>query len=310
MSYLVTINGGGYNKAVSNLVLSTSTDTLGMQADFNLLYRTKEFAKAGDDVMIYKDNVRFTTMKVIDVKRDGRSARKITCFDYGFYLNENEVIIQFKNITAEQALKKLLDKFGISVRITTSLPHKITKIYKGEKVSDVIKDILEQCSLFDGNKYFFEMQDRTLVIGNIKDYEIKLPFEIILNPSVTESIKNLRNKITVVNDNSESIKVYTTISDTGSIKKYGMLQKVEQINSDEISKANKIAQELLKALNKIEVNGSFDTVVDNFDLRANRIITINEPITGLIGRYLIKSATHTIKKTSGKHVVAMEVGVL
>ena len=303
----VRINGGGYSRVVSNLTFSTSTDTLGMQAEFEIAYRTKELVHAGDTVHLTTGEDIFSTLKVIDVQRDGIKPRKVTCFDYGFYLNENEVIIQFKNIPADQALKELLGRFGISARIT-SLPYKIKKIYKGEKVSDVIRDILEQCTAVSGIRYFFEMRNKTLVIDSIYNNRISRNFNIILNPSTRESMQNLKNQVVIVTDDSDSIQTYTTVKDDNSIRKYGLLQKVEQIGAEDKAKAQKIAQETLKALNKLELASSLEVLGElKTDLRANSIITLNEPKTGMSGDYLIKSAVHTVKNSTSHHTVKLEV---
>ena len=303
----VKINGGGYSKVVSNLTFSTSKDTLGMQAEFNIIYRNKELVRAGDTVQLtINDNV-FATLKVIDVQRDGIKPRKVTCFDYGFYLNENEVVIQFKNIPADQALRELLNRFNINAQIT-SLPYKIKRIYKGEKVSDVIRDILEQCTAVSGNRYFFEMRNKTLVIDRIQNNRISRNFNVILNPSTRESMHNLKNQVVVVTDEEDSIKAYTTVKDDASIRKYGLLQKVEQIGAEDKSKAQKVAQETLKALNKLELTSSLEVLGGlKTDLRANCIITLNEPKTGMSGEYLIKSAVHRIKNSTSHHTVALEV---
>ena len=303
----VKINGGGYSKVVSNLTFSTSKDTLGMQAEFNIIYRNKELVHAGDTVQLtINDNV-FATLKVIDVQRDGIKPRKVTCFDYGFYLNENEVVIQFKNIPADQALRELLNRFNINAQIT-SLPYKIKRIYKGEKVSDVIRDILEQCTAVSGYRYFFEMRNKTLVIDRIQNNRISRNFNVILNPSTRESMHNLKNQVVVVTDEEDSIKAYTTVKDDASIRKYGLLQKVEQIGAEDKSKAQKVAQETLKALNKLELTSSLELLGGlRTDLRANCIITLNEPKTGMSGEYLIKSAIHTVKNSTSHHTVALEV---
>lgn len=307
MTYLVDINGLGYGKAISNLTINTNADNLAAQVDFDLLFRDKEYANAGDLVTIYKDNQRLYTLKVIDIDKDSNKRRKVTCFDYGFYLNENETIIQFKNIPAEQALIKLLEKYGIVPSFLTSLSQSINKIYKGETVSEIIKDILSICSAITGERYYFEMRDRTLVFGNVKDNVYSKPIDVIINPNAKFSVEGMKNKVTVVSDNADNIEVFTTIDDSASIQKYGMLQKVEEIKAEDKAQAYKIAQETLNKLNKIQIEGSLETLSLDLDLRANKVITLNEAYTGLIGRYFIKSCTHTLKKLDGLHLVKLEV---
>lgn len=307
MTYLIDINNLGYGKAISNVTITTSADNAVAQIDFELIYRDKEYAQPGDVVTIYKDMQRLYTAKVIDVEKNSNKRRRVTAMDYGFYLNNNEVVIQFKNVSAEQAIQKLLEKFGITPVFLSPLPQKISKIYKGETVGGVIKDVLQICISITGIRYYFEMRDTQLVFGAIQDNVYAKPIDIIINPSSKQSIGNLRNKITVANDDSETLEVYTTIEDAASIQKYGMLQDVETIKAEDKAKAMKIAQEALKRLNKVQIDGSFETLATDLELRANKVIQLKEQYTGLVGTYFVKSCTHTLKKLDGLHSVRLEV---
>ncbi|MER1957931.1 MAG: hypothetical protein ABS942_11150 [Solibacillus sp.] len=307
MTYLIDINGLGYGKIISNLTVATSADNSVAQIDFELLYREKEYAKAGDVVTVYKDKKRLYTAKVIEVDKVSNKRRKITAMDYGFYFNNNEVIIQFKKVPAEQALKKLLEKFGVNPLFLTALPQKINKVYKGDTVSDVIKDILNTCTSVTGRRYYFEMRDTQLVIGMLRDNVYTKGIDLFINPSAKHSISTLRNKVTVVSEDSDKLQVFHTTEDAASIKKFGMLQKVEQIKAENKAQAKKIAQETLKKLNKVQVSGSVETVSTDLELRANKVIELKEPNTGLSGTFVIKSCTHALTKLDGLHSVKLEV---
>lgn len=305
MTFEIRAKNKSITHLIGNLSFGTSEDTLGMEVSFDVPYIDKELLNINDVIQIFKNKTRFFWGRVIDIQKNGKNPRKVTCFNNAFYLNENEVIIQFKNIRADEAIKKLLSRFGITLKIVASLPYKIKKIYKGVKVSEIIKDILEQCSVISGKKYFFEMQDKTLVVAQRGYYEIKKFINIIMNPSITESMKNMKTQVIVTNNDSEKIRSYVTLSDKNAIKKYGLLTKVHQIDEKEKSKAKKIAQELLKQLNKIEMNASFD-LLGSINIQANRVIQLKEPITGIVGKFYIKSANHTV--SAGTHLVSVEVG--
>lgn len=305
MTFEVRLKNKSISEYIGNLTFGTSEDTLGMMASFDVVYRGKEIANVGDVIQIFKEKTRFFWGRIIDIQKDGKNPRKVTCFDNAFYLNENEAIIQFKNIQADKAIEQLLDKYGISSRKITKLPYKIKKIYKGVKVSEIIKDILDQCSKISGAKYFFEMQDKTFVVAKRGFYEIKKYFNVIMNPSVTESMKNMKTRVIVTNSDGESIKSFISLEDKNAIKKFGLLTKVEQIDDKEKSKAKKIAQELLKSLNKIEITASL-SLLGSINIQANRVIALKETTTGIVGKYYIKSASHSVN--AGTHIVSIEVG--
>jgi hypothetical protein len=321
MSHTVYVVQGNKTKNITELVgslgWSSSIDALGVELNFKYAYNdTKYFENSdilelGDHIALFNNGKVLHRFVIVSEGVSGRFGKDYKCFDYSWYLNKNEVVIQFKKISASNALGKLLDKFGIKHKIV-NIPTLITKIYKDQSVSDVINDILEQVLQETGIKYVMEMNIDTLVISKRSDLIInpmvsltsntaKFPVvNAISNPSRTRSIEEMKNKVIVVSDDEKSTKIFTESSDSNSISKYGLMTEVVTVDKKNVAQTRNIAKNTLADLNRVKEDISLD-LLGHDDIRAGRILNINEPVTGIVGQYVINSANHTV--SNGIHRV-------
>lgn len=311
MEYRLLLNGKNINNIALNLEWSSNKDTLGQQLTFDLPYDdtgtlSSVDVKPNDKISLYYKSKLIFFGSIIDIEYDGRRPRKCNCLDLAFYLNKSKITVQFNNKNADEAIKEVLKRFNIKNTVT-SIPVKIKKIYKSEVVSDILKDILEIAEKQLGKKYRFEMRGDTLVVFNWNDIYVKANVRWIENPKRKVSFENMKNSVEVVSDNEKSTKIVATARDDASIKEYGLLQESQTIDEKELSKAKNIAQNLLKELNRIQENGSV-SLLGNYEARAGRLITLNEPITGLKGDYFITDAQHTI--SNGIHLMNLSLEVV
>lgn len=312
MSYKLYVNGKSIEGLAGNLSWSSNSDTLGQSLSFEMPFDIqgklipKPFVQLGDKVsLMYKStNVFFGIVEGEDA--NGRSPRKYSCFDLAFYLNKSTLTIQFNNKPADACINELCKKFGIKCNVT-GIPTKIKKIYKEEAVSDILKDILSIAEKQSGKKYRFEMRGDTLTVFVWKDMHVKVNVQYISDPQRSLSIGNMKNSIEIISGDEKKFKVEASVKDDGSIKKYGLLHHSEAIDDKEKSKAKQVAQNLLKELNKIQEDGSV-SLLGNYEARAGRLITLDEPITGLKGDYYIKDASHTLN--NGIHLMTLGLGVV
>lgn len=290
---------------------SSDVDTLAQSLTFSLpfdkdgLHFPRPFIEVGHTVRLRHESGQDIFFGiVVDENRSGRGPITYNCFDFAFYLNENKTTIQFNNLSAKQAIEKLCDKFNIRYNVA-NLNVKIDKIYKSQTVSEIIKDILKICSEQTGIRYRFEMRIDTLVVFHWKDIRIDTNVEWISNPNRKVSLSGLKNRIEVVSDNEKAIRAFGSAQDSASIAKYGLLTESHVISEKEISKAQQVANNLLRELNKLQEDNSLSLIGD-YRVRAGRLIAINEPITGIVGEFLIKSARHTYN--NGIHL--MDLGLV
>ncbi|KQX69225.1 XkdQ/YqbQ family protein [Paenibacillus sp. Root444D2] len=308
---------------VGNLSWSSNIDALGVELSFDYAYNDTfyfaewDIVEIGDHILLANNNGdilhRFV---VISPDVNGRFSKGFNCFDYAWYLNENETVIQFKNINASNAIRKLLDKFNIK-HVVTDISTLINKIYKDEAISDIIKDVLEQAEKETGNKYRMEMNIDTLSVQKQTDLiinpmvrlsENSAPFPVtaaISNPSRKTSIDGMKNRVIVVSSGDDNVNILIERSDDENIAKYGLLTEVVTVDEKNESQARNIAKNTLADLNRIKEDISLG-LLGHDDIRAGRILELNEPITGIVGQYVIKSANHS--ESNGIHKVSVQLG--
>lgn len=295
--------------------LSTSLDTLGASFSFNIArnyfdsnFIVTEDIKTGDIIKFENSESKNLFTGVISDIEINRFSKSIKCFDFYFYLNKNKVIKQFKDLNASSCIEDLLKSVGAKLGIIEKIDTSITKIYKNKTVAEIICDILQMVSDETAKKYILEIEDSVFNLSLYKKIMVKIQNNNFGIPSVSESIVDMKNKILVVSNDQEDISISAEVKDLNSIKKYGMLQEIIEVDpsKDDISKVRNIADKKLLELNKVSTKASLE-VLGNDQLRAGRILEVYIDEFNLNGNYLIKSCNHTFPKGNHKANLELEV---
>ncbi|WP_369899740.1 hypothetical protein [Bacillus manliponensis] len=310
MAHQLYVNSKNITQLVGGLGWEDSIDTLGMKLDFSVAYSNvegfpKDVVTIGDIVSLWNGNKEIFRGIVVTQGASGRSARTYTCFDFAFYLNKSKTVVQFNGHTASDAIRTVLNQFSVPHSVT-SISTPINTIYKDKTVSEIIKDVLTQATNHLWVKYRMEMRGSTLFIEPQADLIVQARVDLISNPSRTQSIEEMKNSILIVADGEDSSTVVATVKDTNSINKYGLLQDVRTVNEEEMANAQNMANNALAELNRIKEDSSIE-LLGNDDVRAGRILVVNEPITGIVGRRLITTCRHTVN--NGIHKMSLSLGV-
>lgn len=228
-------------------------------------------------------------------------------YDFGFYLNHNSIIKQFNGIKISDAINTLCRDFKIPIGVIPKLPATVKKIYKNVLLSDCIKELLELAEKKMNVDYYYMTSSNGKF--NIKKYEViedlsayisktytMLSQYAIQNQNMTVSMEDLKNQIVVVDSSSDKISKKITVKDDKSIKKYGLLQYVEEVDKDNKNNYRKIGQSKLAELNKLTTSLSMTTLGD-YRMRKGVIIPINNKLFDIKGDFLIKSSRHSISDT-------------
>ncbi|NLW92366.1 MAG: hypothetical protein GXY34_12305 [Syntrophomonadaceae bacterium] len=304
---------------VGSLAWKSSIDTLGVQLDFEVAFNDDRYFPVSPvdigSMVILRNQYEIFRGIVVTEDRNGRQPRTYTAFDPAFYLNKSKAIYQFRQMPADQAINKILADFSVPVGNIAAMTVPITKIYSGDTVSDIIKDIISQVTTKTGVKYRMEMQVNKLYIELQQNMVITPTFRLasnlasapvtaaISNPTRKRSIEEMKNSIKITSDD----KVIAEVKDDSLISKYGLLQEVQTADENEKSQARNTAANLLKDLGRIFEENSIE-VPGSDDARAGRLISVEEHITGMTGNYLIKDVTHTLK--GGIHSMQLSLGVV
>ena len=321
--YKVIIKDKDVSDIIGNLTWRDTVDTLGVEVDFELpinRYDKKfEFLydiTLGDPIQILNAKGEVLVQAIIVSETPNGKITSFTAYDMAWYLNKSTVIKQFKKMIGNDCVKSLCKEIGINVEVT-GLDTKIDKIYKDKAVSEVIKDIIEQCSQFNSKKFFIEFNNGTLKVMPYQKIKVFGTFEMqkdkfininenIGGVSLSKSIVDMKNSVLVITENKGAIRTIGEEQDSKSIEKYGKLQEVVTLDEKEFSKANLVAKNELKKLNKITEDFSIDVLGDD-KVKSGRVIDIDLPLFNLKGEYLIKESNHTISNHIHKISLKLEV---
>ena len=321
--YKVIIKDKDVSDIIGNLTWRDTVDTLGVEVNFELpmnRYDKKfEFLydiTLGDPIQILNTKGEVLVQAIIVTETPSGKITSFTAYDMAWYLNKSTVIKQFKKMIGNDCVKSLCKEIGINVEVT-GLDTKIDKIYKDKAVSEVIKDIIEQCSQFNSKKFFIEFNNGTLKVMPYQKIKVFGTFEIqkdkfininenIGGVSLSKSIVDMKNSVLVITENKGAIRTIGEEQDSKSIEKYGKLQEVVTLDEKEFSKANLVAKNELKKLNRITEDFSIDVLGDD-NVKSGRVIDIDLPLFNLKGEYLIKESNHTISNHIHKISLKLEV---
>lgn len=305
MWYLYTnyIIGKGYIQPTdilpkcNNLSWSSDSDTLATSLNFDCLY---DLAEGRTHLTLMKD-AKVVFQGVVISKTNKVLSSSYTAMDYAFYLNKNETLIQFNKTNAKQALEQLCNKFNIPHAIT-SLNTKIDKLYRGDNISQIIDDILEQCESEIGEELIKEMRGNVLWIDKISNLKLDCRYKLEKDFSVTRSMEELKNNVLVVSNAENDTRILENAKDDTSIQIFGQLTKVLTVEEKNESQARNIAQNYLNQHNrtKKEISISILPIENGEDIRAKRMIKVSIPMYGVDGYYKIKSAQHSLQNNNHK----------
>lgn len=308
--YKVIVKNKDVSEIIGNLTWRDTVDTLGVEVEFDLpvnKYDKKfEFLydiTLGDTIQILNNKGETLIQAIIVTETPNGKITSFTGYDMAWYLNKSTVIKQFKKMIGNDCVKSLCNEIGIKVEVS-GLDTKIDKIYKDKTISDIIKDIIEQCSQFNSKKFFIEYDNGVLKISPYKKIKVVGQYEIekdkfininenIGSVSLTKSIVDMKNSVLVVTENKGAVRTIGEEQDTKSIEKYGKLQQVVTLDEKEFKRANLVAKNELKKLNKITEDFSIDVLGDD-KVKSGRVIDIDLPLFNLKGEYLIKESNHSI----------------
>lgn len=301
---------------VTSLSWSGSVDSLGVQLDFTMnqdMYmqlNTNYTLDVGDTLtLLYikdkKVNVVWQGILVTQ-KKERDFVRSYTCFDYAFYLNKSQEVIQYKNVTTKQAIEKLLDKYKIKHSVC-SIPTNVKMIYSDKAVSEIIQDLLDKATAKTGKKYhMFMKKGTTLTIEEYKKRTYDSSKLVIRDLSVERSIENLANKVVVHNSSEKSMRVYTQVKDEKSIAKFGLIQVTQSIDDKAKSTANSVAKSKLKELNRVTDKASLTCAGDS-SCECGMLIHVYDESFKIDKTYVIKSISHSVQNNDYTMTLDLEV---
>ncbi len=315
--YKITLHKDGQSADITNLVgdlsWSESFDTVGLSLSFSVPDTVERYTPqlkivAGDVVTVNNDDGELIRAEVISVTRD-YPKRTVKANDYGFYLNKNDIVIQFKNKRVSECLKELFNKVGVSVGSICDMPAKVNGVYI-KNVNEIIKELIKIQQDNDKKKYYYELRGKCIYVFQLSDTPIEYIFKPAVNVAAfdvthknahsrgkyTHSIENMKNRVTAVINSKTTGNlpaVEYTVSDDESIKKYGLLAENYTMNSDDLKNIKSLANNELKEKNKLkrELNMDF---IGHDAARPGRVMHIEDDYFCIDDYFRIESVSHKI----------------
>lgn len=294
-NYKLLVNSTNVLDKTNNITWTSNADSFGVELSFDSLYNLP----TGAIVSLYINNKEHFR-GIILTKSDTKFVYSYKCLDFSHYF-KNEVVKQFKNIAADNAITSILSEYGIK-SIIASMPTKISKWYIDETIESIIDDIITTASKDQQKRYFKEITGATVYINEIENMRIAPKIYINKDYTVDETIEHVKNKVIVATDKG---KILAVAENKASQSLLGLLQQVEKADKDDKAKANALAKSTLNSLvNPIKSTSLDLLVVEGFEtIRANRQINIKSG--DLNGWFDIKTANHTL--TKGQHKIQIDL---
>lgn len=253
----------------------------------------------GDKIDIIGDTRTLFSGIITEVSLAG----EYTALDYGFYLSNNDVIIQFNKTSCSTAVRQLCSKAGVPLGSLPGLPGTIDGLYIEKTVLEILQEIIETATAAAGKNYFMRVRDGAL---NIYEYPQTVTFakhrfeagnEIDVTYALgsidgSDSVTDMRNNIVVVSEDNGTAKVLATAQNAAAVAKFGQLTKTIKRSSDEENPAAKAAN-TLKELGNIKTTRSVGDMLGSEAVTAGVLLLFSSDKYDLTGAYLVKSVTHT-----------------
>lgn len=313
------------SKVVENLAWQESLDTVGLSLSFSIPDITDRYIShyaitAGDIVTVSNNNEELIRAVVVSVTRD-YPCRSIKAYDFGFYLNKNEIVVQFQNKSVSECLKELFSKVGISIGSICDMPAKVDGVYI-KNVNDIIKELIKIQQDNDSKKYYYELRGKSIYVFQLPAEHISYTFKPAKNVGefdvtdkkahsrgkYTHSIEEMKNRVTAIVNSKTSGNMPAmeyTVSDNTNISKYGLLAENYTVNSDDNKNIKELAKNELNDKNKVKRELSMD-FIGHDKARAGRVMHIIDDYLGIDDYFRIVEVSHKINNGIHKMSCTLE----
>lgn len=294
----LTVAGKNASQLVETVTWSGDTKQVARTLSFTIAtkdsdrFLPKLIVSEGDMVLFSRAGKSLFGGPVMDIDRSASgSVTTYTAFDLMFFINSSDVSKVFDD-TPEAITAWICAHLGIPFGAAAPTGIRIYMPCLGKRAYEAILMAYTAASRRNGKKYIPLMQNinQLCVIEKGQLCGVVLTGDRNLQEaSYKASLQNMVNKVVVTDKNGRTV---DTIGDAEAQKKYGIVQRIYKKEDGKDATAE--ARALLQGL---EQSGA---VTATSDVRAlsGYALAVQEPVTGLYGRFYIESDSHTF--TDGK----------
>lgn len=315
--YKVNLLKDGVSSDITDMVgeisWSEDMDSVGLSLSFSVpdseeRYVPRLLIMAGDIISVSNDKEELIKAVVVSVTRNFPK-RNVRAYDFGFYLNKNDVVIQFKDKSVSDCLKELFGKVNIPIGEICDMPAKVNGVYI-KNVNEVIKELIEIQQGNDSKKYYYELRGDKIYVFQLPEEPIEYIFKPAVNVAAfdvtqrdahsrgqyTHSIENMKNRVTAIINSKTTGNmpaVEFTVSDDENIKKYGLLSENYSVNSEDLDNIKSLAKNELTDKNKLKRELTMD-FIGHDSARPGRVMHIIDDFLGIDDFFRIQSVNHKV----------------
>lgn len=301
---------------VSDVSLTDAVDMLSVELSFNTAKNTRDRympgvnISPGEKIALYNgENEIFAGIVITSDTDGGVDAR-----DYGYYLNQSQIILQCNGIRADEAVHKMCSKTGVPVGKIANMPTLVTENYIGETPSNILDSILEKTEAETGTRYLYRVKNGALYVQEYPAEQTKAyvqlasnlsPMDIFKEPGIvagTQSMEAMRNEVSVISEESENARVLAVANDQTSIAKFGWLQHIEKVTELNQAQAKNMASVLLVRLNKLSEQYNISDMLGCDSVTSG--VKLNFDLENIKGDFIVRQVTHNYFPT---HTMKIEV---
>ena len=233
-----------------------------------------------------------------------------TAFDYAFYLVKNKFTYNFKNITANNATKKILSEIGVQAGSIASSNIKINRLLAQKTVYDSIMELYTQVSKQAGKQYYIYMSGLKVNVGqlgnNASSKPIKPASDVshgdgnMLSFEYKDTMNNMINRVKIYDDKNGYI---GKVENNSMIRTYGILQ--DNYVKEEDKNPYVVAKNMLQGADR-----EFScTAIGNYDYRTGSAVIVKLfAISSLLNtRMYVVGDNHTWNVETGTYTTNLSL---
>lgn len=323
---------------VSNMVtdISWSGDEETHHRTFELsLLNTIDVEKAkklgifalGTMLVFYKNDNELFRGFIFKKTHNSDGKVSLTAYDELIYAAKNYETILVKNETADQVIKKLCKKYGISIGTIHPTGYKIKKkLFENQSLSEIFRELLKLTSRKTKKHYkLFAKKGKVYLIAREKTTSNTIKVNDVISASREGSLEDIATQIKVVRGSLDKEKQKTTKSKEGSNKTknkskpytthtvkdkerigyYGLIQKIEKADDDaSVKEIKELAEKTLDKSKYVDMTWNM-SFFGYAGCTTGHKITVHDDLSMVDGTYYISKDSH--KFSNGEHTMDLQL---
>lgn len=254
-----------------------------------------------DHIYFYQDKKLIFMGTVYELSKNSATNNiSFYAYDDGVRALKIKTSYNFNNHTITSIINSIVKYFDIPLDSFIKSDLKITDVFIGKSLYDIIMSVYTELSKVTGKKYMIEWtNDGKMRICEKGIITLDITFEEynnLISSSYTINMDNIINNVEIIDENNNFVK---EVRDEESIKQFGGFREVIRQSSGE--DATDKAKSMLKGAERTCSLSGFG----DYTCITGRAVTVKDSHTGLKGLFYIDSDRHTWSK--GVYTIDLEL---